>query len=330
MRILIAHQSAIERRRLCSRLNDCMHVRVDRIVTDLSQTYDYAEHHHPDCVVLSLELVDCSEFELLDALLRVLRIGCVVIGQPSEVDNLLLSSDASLHIVRLRPNPNLDELSAAIERACTTARSQETRIVKTKSDHGFDGRRLILLGASTGGVDALLNVIKFFPHDCPPTLIVQHTGGQFSRSLIRLLDGGTSAKVSAATHGEIIRPGHIYLAPDDSCHLQVQTGPNIKIALRSEESASGHRPSIDKLFQSATHLAPNVTAAILTGMGRDGAAGITALREAGATTIGQDEATSIVYGMPRIARELGGIMHQLPIEKIGPAILKSSQIRSHV
>ena len=187
-----------------------------------------------------------------------------------------------------------------------------------------------MLGASTGGVDALLNVIKMFTPDCPPTFVVQHTGGQFSRSLIRLLNGGTTAKVCCARDGSPIQRGHIYLAPDDTCHLQLGRGelPNIRLA--KTDPVSGHRPSIDQLFHSAVYLAPFVTAALLTGMGRDGAAGITALRHAGATTIGQDQATSVVYGMPRMAAELGGIMRQLPIDQIGPALLQSSQTRSHV
>ena len=328
--VLVAHKSPLERRRLCNLLEGHFDIQVERAVADLSQAYAFAKYFCPTCVVLSYDLANCPEFELLSALLNILKIGCVIVDSPQEKDCTLPLLKASKHLVRICHDAEPNDLLTAVYRTNTAINRKLTCAKAPCKEKNYGKKRLILLGASTGGVDALQNVIKIFTPSCPPTFIVQHTGGQFSRSLIRLLDSGTTAKVCCATDGSPIECGHIYLAPDDTCHLQLGRGTSPNIRLAKTDPVSGHRPSIDQLFHSAIHVAPFVTAALLTGMGRDGAAGITALRHAGAMTIGQDEATSVVYGMPRIAAESGGIMHQLPIDQVGPALLQSSQTRSDV
>ena len=186
------------------------------------------------------------------------------------------------------------------------------------------GGRFILIGSSTGGVDALMKIISHFSKKCPPTLIVQHTGGVFAKSLIRLLDGATEANVGAATDGAELQVGNIYLAPNDTAHLCIAAGNTPRISLRNTTDRYGHRPSVNALFESAVPFARQVTAVILTGMGRDGATGMVALRKAGAQTFGQDEQTSVVYGMPKVAYDLGGVETQLPLSKIGPMLLQAA------
>lgn len=186
------------------------------------------------------------------------------------------------------------------------------------------GGRFILIGSSTGGVDALMKIISHFSKNCPPTLIVQHTGGVFAKSLIRLLDSATEANVVAATDSAEIQIGNIYLAPNDTAHLCIAAGNTARISLRNTANSYGHRPSVNALFESAVPFARQVTAVILTGMGRDGATGMVALRKAGAQTFGQDEQTSVVYGMPKAAHDLGGVETQLPLSKIGPMLLRAA------
>ena len=207
-------------------------------------------------------------------------------------------------------------------------------VVEERMDEGKFSRstrirspRVILIGASTGGVDALLRVLSHFSEKCPPTFIVQHTGGNFTNSLIRLLDSATDARVCGAQNGMAVEKGKIYLSPSDRVHLTIETEDVPKVALCATAPVLGHRPSVDALFFSAVPIAPRVTAALLTGMGCDGAAGIEALNTAGADTFGQDETTSLIYGMPRKAKELGGIQVELPINDIGPALLKSAQTK---
>lgn len=188
---------------------------------------------------------------------------------------------------------------------------------------GFDGQRLLLIGASTGGVEALTQVLSNFPADCPPTLIVQHTGGGFTKGLTRLLDRGCAAHVMEAREGHVPRPGEVLMPPGNAAHLEIVPARGGAVHLRHGPPVSGHRPSVDALFLSALPWAGRITAAILTGMGRDGAEGLLALRQAGAETFGQDSETSVVYGMPRVAFELGGVGQQLPLAAIGPALMAS-------
>jgi chemotaxis response regulator CheB len=182
--------------------------------------------------------------------------------------------------------------------------------------------RVVLIGASTGGIDALLTVLAHFPADCPPTAIVQHTGRGFSLSMVRVLSRKCAARIVVAEELLVLEPGMICVAGGLDGHLQLKQLPDrrLRCSIQGGPQVSGQRPSIDVLFRSATPLAERAIGVLLTGMGADGAAGLLALRQAGATTIGQDEATSVVYGMPRVAYEMGAVCHQLPLRLIGPAI----------
>lgn len=185
-----------------------------------------------------------------------------------------------------------------------------------------------MIGASTGGVDALLTVLKDFPDNAPPTMIVQHTGGGFTDSLVKLLDRCAAVEVAQAHDGEFLRHGRVYIAPGDTHHLQLSRGPQPRCQLRSGPPISGHRPSVDALFLSGVAAAPRISAAILTGMGKDGAEGLLALRQGGATTFGQDAQSAVVYGMPRVAKEIGAVGRQLSIHDIGPELLASCRLNA--
>ena len=182
-------------------------------------------------------------------------------------------------------------------------------------------RVLICIGASTGGVDALENVLAHFPADCPPTCIVQHILGGFSGGLARRLDRACAARVVEAEHDMRLDPGTVAIAPGNAAHLLVRR-PGTICVIRPDSQVSGHRPSVDVLFRSAAESGAQVVAALLTGMGRDGADGLHRIRAAGGRTIAQDEATSIVYGMPRVAAEIGAAEFVLPLPQIGPKLVR--------
>ncbi len=331
MRLLVASSLPGMADRVAARLNGSAAMHVEKVVCSLSQTYDFAEHHKPDCVLLSAELADCPEFELLGSMLKILKIGCIIVTGAPNADRRRRVLMMTEGFERL-PEEDLTEvaLREALVSDCEMQLLNCSTDRHVSSGADYDKKRLILIGASTGGVDALLDVLSYFPKDCPPTLIVQHTGGRFARSLIRLLDGCTAANVCAGVDGATIEPGNVYLAPDDGVHLQIQPTRTPRILLSTADLVFGHRPSIDALFDSAKHIAKNVTAALLTGMGRDGAHGIAELRRAGAHTIGQDEASCVVYGMPRVAAELGGIDEVVPLVKMGPTLLRSAEMRARV
>jgi hypothetical protein len=187
--------------------------------------------------------------------------------------------------------------------------------------------RVVLIGASTGGIDALATVLGHFPANCPPTAIVQHTGRGFSSSLARVLARNCAARVTVAEDKMMLGPGMVCLAGGLEAHLHLQRIPDgrLRCSLRPGPKVCGPIPSVDTLFHSAVPFAERVIGLILTGMGADGAEGLRALRQAGAMTIGQDEASSVIYGMPRVAREIGAVQLQLPLDQIGPAVLQMVQ-----
>jgi two-component system chemotaxis response regulator CheB len=179
------------------------------------------------------------------------------------------------------------------------------------------------IGSSTGGVEALVEVLSCFPANCPPTLITQHMPAHFTASFAERLNRLCKPHVAEASDGALLKVGHVYLAPGGTSHLEINGLGTYRCRLSSTAAVSGHRPSVDVLFHSlARTVGKRGIGAILTGMGRDGAEGLKAMRNAGAVTLGQDEATSVVYGMPRAAFEIGAVERQLPLHKIGPELIR--------
>ena len=182
-------------------------------------------------------------------------------------------------------------------------------------------RAILCLGASTGGIAVLDRILPELPPDCPPTLVVQHIMGRFIDGLVRRLDGLCNARVVAATDGMPLRRGMIYFAPGSEVHLHIDPAAGGCCRLVEGPPRSGHRPSVDALFHSAARQRRPVAAALLSGMGCDGADGLLAIRAAGGHTIVQDEASCTVYGMPRAAVALGAADAALPPDRIAGALL---------
>ena len=181
--------------------------------------------------------------------------------------------------------------------------------------------KLIAIGASTGGVEALVRLLSGFPRRCPPTVIVQHMPPFFTTSFAGRLDAVCKATAHEAWDGAPLEPGVIYLAPGGATHMEIQWSPTRKIRLVDAPPVNRHRPAVDVLFHSvARSVGPAALGVLLTGMGRDGADGLKAMREAGARTIAQDQASSTVYGMPRAALECGAVDRGTPLKQIASAI----------
>lgn len=191
-----------------------------------------------------------------------------------------------------------------------------------KSDAVPGCGRVIVIGASTGGVEALHTVLADFPADCPPTFVVQHMRPGFVESFVAGLNNACHAEVVLAQDRQIARPGRIHVAPAGHLHLCLRAHPVLTVRLTDAPPTQGHRPAVDPLFLSAAKLRPVPVAALLTGMGRDGAEGLLAIKRAGGHTIAQDKATSIVYGMPGAARDLDAAVQILPIQMIAAALLR--------
>ncbi len=181
---------------------------------------------------------------------------------------------------------------------------------------------IIALGASTGGTDALIEVVKRLPKNSPPVVIVQHMPAGFTKMYAERLDRICQMSCKEAEDGDRLRPGLIIVGAGEY-HLRLEKDARgYFVSSKKGEKVSGHCPSVDVLFESVAEVAgPHAVGAILTGMGADGAEGLLKMRKSGAYTIGQNEATCVVYGMPGVAFKIGAVMKQLPLDKIAEEII---------
>ncbi|KAA9007966.1 CheB methylesterase domain-containing protein [Histidinibacterium aquaticum] len=325
MRIVLAHPSPVRRARLSRQLrtNDSS-LHLIGLAQDLTELYTLTEHEGPDAVLVEWRFAGLPEFVVMHALFRALDVVCILLCDAGKAADTQFARNLPV----LGPEPDSEEVIRLIKRhrAALHGDAPPGRRKEQSAKPAVGGWKpgsIVLLAASTGGVEALLDVLGTFPADCPPTLVVQHTGGSFAQSLIRLVDSRCTATVAPGRDGEAVRSGHVYFAPDDTAHLALATDAAPRIHLDPSPPVGGHRPAADVLFNSARGIAANVSAAILTGMGRDGAEGLLGLRQAGARTFAQDEASSVVYGMPRAAWEIGAAQARLPLRRIGPALLEA-------
>ncbi|MGR3198565.1 MAG: CheB methylesterase domain-containing protein [Paracoccus sp. (in: a-proteobacteria)] len=272
----------------------------------LGEAYVLIEKHLPRRVAIASDLADMPEFEMLSDMLAMIEADVVIFKEGQ--------GGASL-------DSAAERLSATLIRDLGGWPVSAPRGRSVPQTAPVDS--MILIGASTGGITALEAVLGTFPVDCPPTLVVQHIRPGFADGLVRRLDQMLAPTVVAAVDATPLRRGTVYLAAAPEQHLAVELRGGPRTRLLAGPAVSGHRPSVDVLFSEAVALAGRIDlrAAILTGMGADGAEGMCRLRRAGAATIAQDRETSVVWGMPRMAVEMGGAAEVLPLARIGAALL---------
>ena len=181
---------------------------------------------------------------------------------------------------------------------------------------------VIAISASTGGIEAITTVLLGLPASVPPVLIVQHLPQPFTRLFAARLDTMCALKIKEAAQGDILHPGHVYIAPGNQ-HLRLGRGVSGWVTLLSDDPLlNGHRPAVDHLFDSVAQQAGrHAVGVILSGMGADGAAGLLRMKQAGAMTLGQDAASCVVYGMPRAACEMGAVTRQVPLDAVAREIV---------
>jgi two-component system chemotaxis response regulator CheB len=253
-----------------------------------------------------------------DASIRALELGAFdCMGKPS--GGRAMSPEYAVELAEkvkaaARARSRLRPLAAASAAPASPARAP--------ASYRPRGDAFIAIGSSTGGVEALIELLSTFPANCPPTAIVQHMPESFTTSFAARLDRLSRPKVVLATHGALLEAGHVYLAPGGARHLEITGQGPWRCRLVEGEKVSGHRPSVDRLFATVSRsVGGSAVAAILTGMGADGAVGMKTLRDTGAMTIGQNQETCVVYGMPMAAQKLGGVAVELPLDRIAQRLL---------
>lgn len=292
----------------------------------------------PDVVTLDIEMPGMSGLDFLDRLMRLRPTPVVMLStltaQGAEAslsalergafdcfdkNRLMAHSDHSgSDLAELVRAASQTRPAARVVRAAPTGPAAQERPAFTPRPGS-----MIAIGASTGGVEALIELLSGFPANCPPTMIVQHMPATFTPSFAARLNRLCAPSVEEARPGAVLAAGKIYLAPGGERHMELAGSVDRRhCRLVEGDKVNGHRPSVDRLFHSVARLAGrDATAAILTGMGCDGAEGMKAMRTAGAMTFGQDKATSVVYGMPAMAWQMGGVAEQLPLRRIAARLL---------
>ncbi|MEW6220886.1 MAG: chemotaxis response regulator protein-glutamate methylesterase [Thermodesulfobacteriota bacterium] len=217
---------------------------------------------------------------------------------------------------RLRPLLALREVPAKLTADAVLPRASSRAMVETTD-------RVVLIGASTGGTEALASYLTVMPHDGPGTVVVQHMPEHFTTAFAKRLDGLCRMEVKEAADGDSVIRGRVLIAPGNRHLLVKRSGARYFVEVRDGPLVSRHRPSVDVLFRSgARYVGRNGVAVIMTGMGDDGANGMVELKEAGAVTIAQDEPSCVVFGMPKEAIERGGVDRILPLERIAAEVLR--------
>jgi len=332
VRVLVVDDSATMRGLIVAALSRDAGISVVGQAADPLQAREAIKALDPDVMTLDVEMPKMDGLEFLDKVMRLRPFPVVMVssltarGAGATIRAMELGAVDCVGKPSMEAPNSFDDLPARV-RAAASARiryrgdDRPSRAVAPVSTFRPDGK-LVAIGASTGGVEALIAVLTGYPAACPPTVITLHMPTPFTKSFARRLDGLTQAQVSEAEDGAPLEPGRVYLAPGSATHLEVASPGHWRCRLQSGDPVNGHRPSVDVLFNSVAQSCGNrAVGVILTGMGRDGAAGLLAMRKAGARTLGQNEATSVVYGMPKVAFEIGAVEKQMSLGDIGAEIL---------
>lgn len=342
VKVLIVDDSATMRALIASAISADPELEVVGEAGDPYEAREAIKALNPDVVTLDVEMPKMTGLEFLEKVMRLRPTPVIMVSTLTKrgADETIRALEIGAIDCIEKPRPgnehNFEELPFKVKIAASAkARSRafdRTSASKSASDAAArdvayvpDGR-VVAIGASTGGVEALIEVLSHFPPNCPPTVITQHMPQSFTQSFAQRLDRLCAASVQQASNGFRLQVGHVYLAPGGNAHLEVLgNGGDYRCRLRVSDRVNGHCPSVDVLFNSVVKTCgPNAVGVILTGMGRDGAAGLRAMRDVGCKTFGQNEASSIVYGMPKAAMELGAVQTQLSLERIGSAIISET------
>jgi two-component system chemotaxis response regulator CheB len=350
IRVLVVDDSALARKILSEGLAQDPQIEVIGVARDPYMAWNILLKERPDVITLDVDMPRMDGVAFLREYMPLVPTPAIVVSALTEYGKKITieALEAGAVDVVLKPRigvvdefPNMmDEIRQRVKAAARanvsrhphtqTRPNQPTVKVEAGNVLSPDDDRIIAIGASAGGVGALTKIIPAFPPSAPAILIVQHMPAGFTASFAARLDKLSPMEVREARHGDQVRPGLVLVAPGGK-HMEIhRQGREYRVKLTEGEKVSGHIPSVDKLFFSvARQVGRHAAAAVLTGMGSDGAAGLLAIRRAGGRTCAQDEQTSVVFGMPRAAWEQGGAERQIPLEQIPGYLLEVLSGKAH-
>lgn len=349
IRVLVIDDSALMRGLLTEMINSGPGFEVVGAAPDAVVAREMIKELNPDVVTLDVHMPKMDGLEFLERLMRLRPMPVVMVSSFTEAGSETTLKALELGAVDFIGKPRADSTKRMEEyveellekiRAAKGARLRRLTVNKPVTTvppvaavkpapsaviRPGAGGKIIFLGASTGGTEAIKEFLMAIPANAPPILIVQHMPESFTASFARRLDGICAPRVIEAQGNEKVEAGNVYIAPGHS-HLQIRrAAAGYVTELLSSPPVNRHRPSVDVLFDSAAGLVGRqAVGVILTGMGKDGAQGLLRMRQAGARTFGQDEASCVVYGMPREAFLVGAVEEQAALDEIGKRVLQAA------
>ncbi len=350
-KVLIVDDSALIRSVLREIVSDQPDMEVVGVAPDPLVAREMIRQTNPDVLTLDVEMPKMDGLDFLERLMRLRPMPVVMVSSLTERGSETTLRALELGAVDFVAKPKISIQSGMRDYADLIAdkiriasrarvRARQRMVDGVNGTDGGDGadsarampalrtpfgssEKLIIIGASTGGTEAIREFLQQMPSDCPGILIVQHMPEGFTRSFAQRLDSLCRISVKEAEHGDRVLPGHAYLAPGHSHLLLARSGANYVTALDQGPPVNRHRPSVDVLFESAAaNAGRNALGVILTGMGKDGAAGMLKMREAGATNFAQDESTCVVFGMPREAIAVGAVHEIAPLVQLPRLVME--------
>jgi two-component system chemotaxis response regulator CheB len=337
VRVLVVDDSATMRQLVSSTLAADPGIAVIGQAKSALEARTLIKELNPDVMTLDVEMPEMDGLSFLERVMRLRPMPVVMVstltarGSETAIAALALGAVDCVVKPSAEDPQSFRDLPARVKAAAGVRRrppAPEAAAPPRSGAYRPDGK-IVAIGSSTGGVEALIAVLQHFPENCPPTLVTQHMPPLFTRSLASRLDRMCRPTVREASHGAPLAPGVVCIAPGGEQHLEIAGRTTFSCVLKAGPAVNGHCPSVDRLFASVARTAGRAAVGVvLTGMGRDGAQGLLEMRQAGARTIGQDEASSVVYGMPKAAFENGAVEQQLDLARIGPAVLEATAMRT--
>jgi len=339
IKVLCVDDSALIRSLMTEIINSQPDMEVVGTAPDPLVARDLIKRLNPDVLTLDVEMPRMDGLDFLERLMRLRPMPVLMVSSLTERGSEITMRALELGAVDFVTKPKLGIRDGLMEYTDTIAdkiRAASRARVRARAESAAEGappapvlrtpllstEKLIIVGASTGGTEAIKEFLMPLPPDCPAVMIVQHMPAGFTKSFAQRLNGLCRITVKEAEHGERVLPGYAYIAPGDSHLLLARSGANYVAHLSQEAPVNRHRPSVDVLFDSAAvHGGKNVTGVILTGMGKDGARGMLRMREAGSYNLAQDEQSCIVFGMPKEAIATGGVHEVVPLHSMSQRVM---------